>query len=167
MRDQDLLSKFLPMIYRMALTLTGNEPDAQDLAHDTMVAALDSLGRFRSEARLSTWLSSILIHRHRTLRRRHAIRRRLQPKVEAARPTPDAPDPGASSQQSEQEAALKGALDRLEGDERRLVALSIYQELDSTQVGRILGRPAGTVRSQLHEVREKLRRMLERQTHGS
>ena len=155
MRDQEIMAQHLPAIYRMAWTLTGNEADAQDLAHDTMVAALTSLSTFRAESQMSTWLMSILINRHRTWRRSHAIHSRLQPKVEAARPGPadDAADP-------EQLAALHAALDRLDADERELIALSFYQGLDSSEIGAILQRPAGTVRSRLHDVREKLRALL-------
>ena len=148
------------MVYRMAWTLTANEADAHDLAHDTMVAALGSLGRFRRQASLSTWLTSILLNRHRSRLRSHAIRRRLQPRVEAARPTGAEPTPESPLEQAEEQAALKEALERLDEDERTLVALSFYEELDSKQIGELLGRPAGTVRSQLHDVREKLKRIL-------
>lgn len=154
MRDRELLAEHLPMIYRIAWTLTGNEADAQDLAHDTMVAALTSLPAFRAEALMSTWLTSILINRHRTWRRTHAIRARLQPNVEAARPA------AAESADPEELAALRRALERLSDDERELVALSFYQGLDSAAIGEILRRPAGTVRSQLHDVRAKLRELL-------
>lgn len=138
----------------MAWTLTGNEADAQDLAHDTMAAALTSLGRFRAQAALSTWLTSILINRHRTWRRSHAIRARLQPKVAAARP--EAADPIDDDQRER----LRAALARLDAGERELLALSYDRGLDSSEIGRLLGRPAGTVRSQLHDAREKLRAML-------
>jgi RNA polymerase sigma-70 factor (ECF subfamily) len=159
-RDQELLSQHLPMIYRMAWTLTGNEADAEDLAHDTMVAALTSLGRFRAESKLSTWLASILMNRHRTDRRRFAARARLQGRVRAARPAPADPPQDVED--------LRRAVARLDDDERALLALSIDRELDSATIGRMVGRPAGTVRSQLHDVREKLRRLMsERQPHES
>ena len=140
----------------MAWTLTGNEADAEDLAHDTMAAALTSLGRFRAKAALSTWLTSILINRHRSRRRSFAIRSRLQPRVEAARPKPG-DDPAEAREQRER---LRAALARLEPDERELLALSYDRGLDSSEIGRLLDRPAGTIRSQLHDVREKLKTML-------
>ena len=74
MGDREMVSEHLPMLYRMAWMLTGNEADAQDLAHDAMVSALTSLSRFRGKSRLSTWLSAILINRHRTCRRAEATR---------------------------------------------------------------------------------------------
>src|SRR2546426_12387957 len=159
MGDRDLLAGHLPMLYRTAWMLTGNEADAQDLAHDAMVAALTSLGRFRAEARVSTWLTAILINRHRTWRRAGAVRAAARETV-AARSRGVAVDPGEELSVAEEAASLERALDRLTEDERLLVALSTYQGLDSTEIGGLLGRPPGTVRYQLHEAREKLKGFL-------
>ncbi len=165
MGDRDLLSGHLPMLYRTAWMLTGNEADAQDLAHDAIVAALTSLGRFRAEAQVSTWLTAILINRHRSWRRAGAVRAASGPEV-AARSSRSAPDPGQEISAAEEKAALGRALDRLTDDERLLVALSIHQGLDSTEIGGLLGRPPGTIRYQLHEAREKLRGiLLEKRAH--
>ena len=151
MPDSDLLSKHLPMVYRTAWMLTGNEADAEDLAHDTMVSALTSLGRFRGESKLSTWLTAILINRHRTWKRSREVRSRVRPDLRESSAPPD------EVQRGEEEAAVRRALERLDDDQRTLVALSVYQGLDSTEIGRILGRPPGTVRWKLHEAREKLK----------
>ncbi len=164
MGERDLLAEHLPMLYRTAWMLTGNEADAQDLAHDAMVAALTSLGRFRAESRISTWLTAILVNRHRSGRRAAAVRTAARERV-ALRET--APEPGEAIAAGEEQAALARALDRLTEDERALVALSVYQGRDSAEIGEILGRPAGTVRYQLHEARERLRGfLLENRAHG-
>jgi len=155
----DMLSEHLPMLYRVAWMLTGNEADAEDLAHDTMVAALSSIGRFRAESRLSTWLTAILVNRHRAIKRRSGYAR---PELPVSAPS----EPGAAMAAEEEKAALLRALDRLTEDERTLVALSAYQGLDSSEIGDMLGRPAGTIRYQLHEAREKLRAMLLEKRHG-
>jgi RNA polymerase sigma-70 factor (ECF subfamily) len=164
MGDRELLAAHLPMLYRTAWMLTGNEADAQDLAHDAMVAALTSLGRFRAESTVSTWLTAILVNRHRSGRRAAAVRTAAREKL-ALRGA--AAEPAEALAAEEEQAALARALDRLTEDERALVALSVYQGLDSTRIGAILGRPAGTVRYQLHEAREKLRStLLENRAHG-
>ena len=164
MGDRDMVSEHLPMLYRMAWMLTGNEADAQDLAHDAMVSALTSLSRFRGKSRLSTWLSAILINRHRSSRRAEATRVAAARNPRLRQPLADPPDHHLAAK--EERKTLLRALDRLGEDERLLIALSFYQDLDSTQIGALLGRPPGTVRYQLHEVREKLREsFLERMSH--
>jgi RNA polymerase sigma-70 factor (ECF subfamily) len=154
----DLLTEHLPRLYRLAWMLTGNEADAQDLTQDTMVSALGSLGRFRAEAQISTWLTTILVNRHRTWLRRHRVRARILPRLAS---TETAAEPHQQAQQAEEVMALQGALDRLDDDERTVLALSVYQGLDSTEIGKMVGQPPGTVRWQLHQAREKLRGILQ------
>lgn len=151
----------LPMIYRIAWSLTGNEADAQDLAQDTMVSALTSAGRFRGDAKLSTWLTTILVNRHRSWRRSRAVRERPLP-------PPDAPvaEPQAQIERREQSEALRRALLRLDEEERLIVVLTTYQGLDSKELGRMLGQPPGTIRSKLHDAREKLRGLMLEKQHG-
>ena len=56
---------------------------------------------------------------------------------------------------------------QLPPDERLLIVLSVYQGLESTEIAEAVGQPAGTVRWRLHEIREKLRHLLEkRMRHG-
>jgi RNA polymerase sigma-70 factor (ECF subfamily) len=155
----DLLAEHLPMVYRMAWMLTGNQADAEDLAHDAMVQALTAFGRFRAEAKLSTWLTTILVNRYRTWCRARRTHRRLAPKVAVGSET-DA-EPSREVQRSEEQEAVRRALERLDEDERMLVALSVYDELDSTEIGRVPGVPPGTVRYRLHQAREKLRELME------
>lgn len=159
MRDEIL--GHLPMIYRIAWSLTGNEADAQDLAHDAMVAALSSIGRFRGDAKLSTWLTTILVNRHRSWRRSRAVRERPIPPPETA-----SSEPCARIEHRETTEALRRALLRLDEEERLIVVLTTYQELDSKELGRMLGQPPGTIRSKLHDAREKLRGLMLEKHHG-
>ena len=67
---EEWVAAWWPRVYRMALALTGHEADAEDLAQDTMVAALEALPRYRGNAQPSTWLYAILVRRHRSYLRR-------------------------------------------------------------------------------------------------
>ena len=48
------------MAYRVALRLTGNHHDAQDVAQEALIAAWENLARFRGESSFSTWLYQIV-----------------------------------------------------------------------------------------------------------
>ncbi|NDH96864.1 MAG: sigma-70 family RNA polymerase sigma factor [Actinobacteria bacterium] len=45
--------------FGLALRLTGNEEDARDVVQDAYLRAYRSIGRFRGDARFSTWLYRI------------------------------------------------------------------------------------------------------------
>ena len=49
-------------IYRLALKLTGNREDAEDIMQDTFIKAIDNIDRFRGESSFGTWLYSIALN---------------------------------------------------------------------------------------------------------
>src|ERR1700685_1119183 len=51
-------------LLRQAIMLSGDVAAAEDLVSETLVAAWTSLARYNEKCRLSTWLYSILLHRH-------------------------------------------------------------------------------------------------------
>jgi RNA polymerase sigma-70 factor (ECF subfamily) len=124
----------------MALAMSGHEADAEDLAQETLSAALGSLARFRGESSESTWLYAILLRKHRSLRRRPP-----------AAPRPPAP---------ERDPALEGALQllaKLPAAQRLAAALFYVEDLTVEEIARALGVPRATVRWRLFRARQKLR----------
>lgn len=135
--NRDLwVSHWWPRVYRMALALTGREADAEDLAQETLIAALQS--RFRGESAESTWLYGILIRKHRT-------RSRKRP------PEPRAPARPADL--SEALAMLSALPERM-----RVVAALFYVEGFSVdEISGALGVHRSTVKWRLFRARQLLR----------
>lgn len=46
-------------LYALALKMTGNPQDAEDIVQDTFLKAIDNIDKFREESAFSTWLYSI------------------------------------------------------------------------------------------------------------
>jgi RNA polymerase sigma-70 factor (ECF subfamily) len=57
-----LVAAEIPGLYRYALSLTGNQAEAEDVVGDTVLRALERQDQFRGEASLRTWLHQILHH---------------------------------------------------------------------------------------------------------
>lgn len=160
MGEEDWLAAHLPRIYRLAWALTRRDADAEDLAHDTMVAALAGWRRFRGDAQVSTWLTGILVNRYRKACRAGAARERSNERLRSRNP----PAPAAPPDEviaAETRARVRDALARLDEEERLLIALSAEEDRTSERIGALLDIPAGTVRYRLHEARAKLRRWLQ------
>jgi RNA polymerase sigma-70 factor (ECF subfamily) len=65
------LSRYLPSFYRHAFRYLGNAADAEDAVQDALLSAHKHFSQFRGEARISTWLTAIVINSARMqLRRR-------------------------------------------------------------------------------------------------
>lgn len=59
---EELLTRHRTTVYRTARRYVINAEDAQDLVQETMLRALVNIGKFRSEARFSSWLVAIVIN---------------------------------------------------------------------------------------------------------
>jgi RNA polymerase sigma-70 factor (ECF subfamily) len=132
-----------PRVYRMALAMTGREPDAEDLAQETMMAGLAAAERFRGDSSESTWLYAILLRKHLTrLRRPPAPLRRMS--------TPREP---------EVDDALALLAD-LPPAQKITATLFYVEDLPVKDIARALGVTGATVKWRLFRVRQTLKRRL-------
>ncbi len=129
-----------PRVYRMALALAGREADAEDLAQETLSAALGAVDRFRGDSSQSTWLYAILLKKHLSRRRR------------AAGPVP-APAPPPAPELEEALALLA----RLPAAQRIAAALFYVEDMTIEEIAGALGVPRATVRWRLFRARQALR----------
>ena len=136
-------------------------PDAaEDLAADTWVSVIRTLGRFRGDE-LGFRALVFTAARHRALDwRRQSSRRQaaaLPVEVLNNRPAPDDPADAALEAQSTRDAlALIAELPRSQAE---VVALRMVAGLDVAQVARIVGKRPGAVRTLTHR---GLRRLAQR-----
>ena len=155
-------------LYALALRVTRDGDLAADAVHDAFAAALEGLGEFRGEARLSTWLYRIVYRKAIDLLRRRGREQPLEEADEAALAAEDGggraaawarpPDElllGAESRQ-----ALERALQELSPQQRAVFELREVEQRPTEEVAEVLGIPAGTVRVYLHRARLKLRERL-------
>lgn len=168
----DLVRTEKDRVFRVALSVLGpgRAADAEDVAQEVFVRAHRALPSFRGESRVGTWLYRLAFNRAVDHRRR--LRRRAEAPLEetgetsAALPAAGAgEDPYRASRRAEVARAVRRALGRLSDRERAVVHLHYWLGHTVTEIGELLGLPAGTVKSHLHRGRERLRKELER--HGT
>jgi RNA polymerase sigma-70 factor (ECF subfamily) len=172
--ENELLEKHAVPVYNLALRLTGNAADAEDLAQDSLIRALRALPSFRGECQLSTWVYRITVNTWKN-RVRSEKRRGLwkllpldflfgrdgdddaKPAREPA--AKDAPlDAGLET--SEQAAAVQKALLELDEESRAVVVLRELQGQSYAEIAAALEIPEGTVKSRLSRARETLKAKL-------
>jgi len=66
-----VVTRCLPVLYRIAFRRLGNIADAEDAVQDALLSAYRHLDQFKGEAKFSTWLTSIVINSARSKLRRH------------------------------------------------------------------------------------------------
>ncbi len=150
-----LYDRYTPRLYRLALRLTGGEEStAMDLVHDTWVRAAAKLGRFAWRAQLSTWLSGILINRH---------REQIRDQRREVDPPPGEGWAGADDRRltgTVDRVALEHAVAGLPAGYRQVLVLHDIEGYTHEEIGSLLAIEPGTSKSQLSRARSQLRRAL-------
>jgi RNA polymerase sigma-70 factor (ECF subfamily) len=138
-------------IFRFLRNLTGNKEDAEDLTQQTFLRAWEALPSFRGDSSLSTWLHSIAYREYTHWLR---SRREFVPLDEIF----DMPDEQAN--QNLEAFLLRWAIYRLDPEHREVFVLYYVQGFSVSEIAKIIGVPAGTVKSRLFFARQKLRELL-------
>lgn len=158
------------MAYALALRLTGNAAEAEDLAEDALVKAVRGLPGFRGDCDAGIWLYRIVMNtwKNRLRSPRLAFWRRLRGLSSGAGEVPEtdppdpAPGPEAEAEASARRALFAGAVAALEPEDRALLVLRELDGRSYAEIAQALSVPVGTVRSRLSRAREKLRSLLAR-----
>lgn len=168
MSPEELVKKYSDMAYCLALRLTGNAAEAEDLAEEALIKAVRGLPSFRGDCNPGVWVYRIVMNCWKNQLRspRLAFWRRLRGfysagDEELAVDPPD-PDPGPELRL---EGAARGeafgkALNSLEPRDRAILVLRELDGRSYVDIAEILSLPEGTVRSRLSRAREKLRGLL-------
>ena len=160
----ELVTEHQRMVVQLAMNLLGDRDEALDLSQDVFIRVFRTIGQFRGQSALRTWIYRIAINqarnRHRFWRRRH---RADQVSIDAHIATHGDFRSGVESgpdrilAQKELAARLQHALDALPFDQRSVVVLREVDGLSYEEIAFSLGVAVGTVKSRLTRARQTLR----------
>ncbi|MGE0813918.1 MAG: sigma-70 family RNA polymerase sigma factor [Vicinamibacterales bacterium] len=153
------------MVYQLAYHLLGTREEALDLSQEVFLRVFRTMGTFRGQSSLRTWIYRIVINQAKN-RQRWWRRRRQSDQVSldqhvqahgdlAQRPDATAPDRLLARKQAA--ARLWAALDRLPFDQRTAIVLREFDGLSYDEIAFSLDIAVGTVKSRLTRARQALR----------
>ncbi|MEZ5290239.1 MAG: sigma-70 family RNA polymerase sigma factor [Vicinamibacterales bacterium] len=153
------------MVYQLAYHLLGTREEALDLSQEVFLRVFRTMGTFRGQSSLRTWIYRIVINQAKN-RQRWWRRRRQSDQVSldqhvqahgdlAQRPEATAPDRLLARKQAA--ARLWAALDRLPFDQRTAIVLREFDGLSYDEIAFSLDIAVGTVKSRLTRARQALR----------
>ena len=168
-----LVQRHQGMLLNVAFRMTGVYEDACDVVQDAFVNAWQKMGDFRGEAKLSTWLTAIVINLSRNRRQQMQLsQRRGAYSLNAPVPGTDGddlPDPPADGpsvlerlEEAELREFLRRCLDALSAEFREVLVLRDMQELTYEEVGGVLNLREGTVKSRLFRARDAVKDCLKK-----
>jgi RNA polymerase sigma-70 factor (ECF subfamily) len=160
-------------IYGLLYRLTESREEARDLTQETFLRAFQSIGQFRGESDLRTWIYRIAINQARNQWRWWRRRRRdVTVSIDAPAPSgqvsligtlksDDGNNPERETLAHEREQALRKALGSLKRVYREAVLLRDIEGFAYDEIAVALAISVGTVKSRLARGRQELRRKLE------
>lgn len=153
-----LYEEYYDRIARYACTRIGNQSDAEDIAGEVFLKALDSLDSFKEQGPpMQVWLFKIahnLVVDY--LRRNSKMKRVPLDEINVA----DNSDPAAAAELSFEIERVKQALKRLSADQQEVIRLRFLAGLTSREVSYLMGKTDGAVREMQRAALERLRQIL-------
>ena len=153
-------------LFRMARAVVNNDDEAEDVLQDAYLKAFAAIGRFRGEASLMTWLTTITLNEARgRLRRRRPtasldVMEEIGIRVIPFPGLAEMPDPEAEAVRSEVRRLLEQAIDTLPEDFRIVFVLREVEGCSVEETAVQLDLNPQTVRSRLFRARQALRQEL-------
>ncbi|MGH3050115.1 MAG: sigma-70 family RNA polymerase sigma factor [Gaiellaceae bacterium] len=157
----ELYDRYGGVAYALARRIVRDPDLAEDVVQESFLSVWRGAGRFVPErARASGWLL-MLVHRRAVDLVRREQRRRADPLDETAVPN--------EGERSAEDAAwlrlererVQEALARLPDQQRELLELAYFGGFTQSQLAERLGRPLGTIKSQMFSGLARLRELLE------
>lgn len=170
---ESLVDTYGSRVYRLALRITGSEPDAEEVAQDALWTAARKIHTFKGESAFGSWLYRITANAaYQKLRGRQAQRNEIS--WEALLPTFDESghnvDQGSDwsarveeqAMQAELRRVLTEAVEALPPDYRTAFLMHDVEGLSNPEVAEALGISLPAVKSRVHRSRLFLRQRLSR-----
>lgn len=167
---QALVELYGPKTYRLALRITGNPEDAQEVSQDVLWTVVRKIGTFRGESALGSWIYRITANA--AYQKLRARRGKDEVSWEALLPSFDAGghlvDTGSDWTASVEDPALAAearrrlmeAVDALPADYRTAFVLHDMEGFANPEIAELLGISLPAVKSRIHRSRLFLRQRL-------
>lgn len=161
--------RYYARIYRLALFRCRSTADAEDIAAETFVRAIDHLPgyRFQGES-LLPWLSRIATNLATDQQRRRSTAPMLSydqktaDDIRALLETleSDAPDPHSLAERQETRELLRAAIAKLPNEQADAILMRFGGDLPLVEIAAALGRSEGAIKSLIHRGLVNLRKSL-------
>ena len=162
----ELIRPYERGVFLSAVSILGNDADAEDAAQEAVLKAYKYLARFRQESKFSTWLIQIVINESRMKLRKD--RRQLYDSLDECQQTDegdyiptDFADwreiPSDALEQSELREALNKALESLPEKYRTVLVLRDVQQMSIAETAKALGISEENVKTRTSRARLQMR----------
>ena len=166
---RSLVEEYKDRVYNTCLGFLRNPEDAEDMAQEVFMKVYESVGDFREDAALGTWIYRIAVTKSLELIRKRKRKKRfayfqafLNPQ-EDPNTTADSdffPHPGIAVENKERAEILMKAIESLPEQQRIAFTLHKLEYLSYKEIARVMDNSLSAVESLMHRAKKNLQQEL-------
>ena len=164
---REVVDRFQKSTIALCMGILHNREDAEDIAQDVFVEVFRSVGHFRGDARLSTWIYRIAVNKSLNHVRKMKRRRWILPmeKLFAGGGASGEMDAGVGLPPEDMERTqlsgkIHAAVDALPENQKTAHVLSKMEDLSYREIADVMGVTLPAVESLLHRAKTNLQKKL-------
>lgn len=145
-----------------------NREDADDVAQEVFIQVYESLGHFRDDSELSTWIYRIAVNKSLDFIRKKKRKKRFaqltslfgfsEEKEEIVLPADG--NPQEDMEKKERKQILDSALDQLPENQQTVITLSKYEGFSNKEIATIMELSLSAVEALMHRAKKNLHKLL-------
>ena len=162
-----LVDNYRDRVFHTVLNIVQDTDDAEDASQETFIQVFESVGQFKQESSLSTWIYRIAVHKALDKIRRRKTRQRLRQILpwwmpeEKKSAGPSFQHPGIDLEHKEKAATLFGAIQSLSSNQRIAFTLIKVQGMSYDEAAAIMNQSIKSIESLISRAKANLQKQLE------
>jgi RNA polymerase sigma-70 factor (ECF subfamily) len=156
----ELVTPFRERLLRKAKSMVKDEDDADDIVQDALIVGYKSIGNFRAEAGVYTWLYRIVINKSKDFltKRKRMVEKSIDDNEQQF--VDDRLGFEKKLELSDESSYLIKKINKLENIYKEVIDLRYFEEMSYSDIADLLECNVGTVKSRLFKAKEILKHMI-------
>lgn len=162
---RQLFEQYQHPVYNICYRMTGNREETEDITQDVFIKIFHAIGKFRGEAKLSSWIYRIVVNTCLKRERRKKLESWISleflfQEKEQFQPESPAESPDQQIEIAEKEQIVQKAIQSLPARQKTALILHHYENLSYQEIAAIIETSLSAVESVLYRAKENLAQKL-------
>lgn len=162
---KQLFEEYQHLVFNISYRMSGNREEAEDITQDVFIKIFNSVGKFRGDAKLSSWIYRIAVNTCLKRERRKKLENWISleflfQEKEQLQPVSLEALPDQQIEIAEKEQIVQQAIQSLPERQKTALILHRYENLSYKQIAAIMEISLSAVESLLHRAKDNLTKKL-------
>ncbi len=164
-----LLDEYKQKVFGTCISFVPNQEDAEDIAQEVFVEVFNSIGKFKGDSKLTTWIYRISVNkslefiRKKNTKKRFGFRQSLLGNdlpIDRSSYFTEFKHPGIQLENKEKSEILFAAINQLPETQRIVYTLNKIDDLSYQEVSEITNKTVSSIESLLFRAKKNLQKLL-------